>query len=145
MHSAHTLLIDAPPEIVWRLTLDIESWSAISPTMTAVERLDEGPLHIGSRARVTQPRMRPAVWTVTDLVPGVRFVWETHTMGARLVGGHHVQADGDRCRNTLTLDIDGWSAPALTLVAGAAMRRAIATENAGFRTAAEAEVTSARD
>ncbi len=145
MHATHTLLIDAPLEIVWRLTLDIERWPSISPTMNAVERLDEGPLRVGTRARVSQPMMRPAVWTVTDLVPGVRFVWETHTMGARLVGGHHVEAVGDRCRNTLTLDVDGWSAPVLALVAGRQMRRALEAENAGFATAARAEVTSTRD
>ena len=94
-------------------------------------------MQVGSRARVTQPRMRPAIWTVTTLEPGAHFVWEARVLGAHLVGGHHLTPTAGGCRNTLTLDVDGWSAPLLTLLAGSAMRAAIVTENEGFRRAAE--------
>lgn len=137
MQLENSLDIAASAERVWALTLDIENWPSLTPTMQSVTRLDDGPLRIGSRARVEQPRMRPAVWTVTALEPGSRFVWETRVIGARLVGGHLVTSTPAGCRNTLTLDVSGWGAPLVTAVAGSAMQRAIATENAGFRRAAE--------
>lgn len=138
MHLENALDIAAPIERIWELTLDIENWPSLTPTMQSVARLDDSPLRVGSRVRVLQPGMRPATWTVTALEPGSRFVWETRVAGARLVGGHLLTATPGGCRNTLTLDVSGWGAPLVAAVSGPAMRRAIATENAGFRRAAEA-------
>jgi carbon monoxide dehydrogenase subunit G len=134
---AHQLLVQAPAERVWALTEDIESWPRLTPTMRRVERLDDGPLRVGSTATVTQPRLRPARWRVTELEPPRRFVWETETLGTRIVAGHHVEPAGEGCRNTLTLDVTGRGATVLGGLAGRALRSALATENDGFRRAAE--------
>jgi len=55
MRFENTIEIDAPADRVWALTTDVESWPAITPTMTKVERLDNGPFHATSTARVKQP------------------------------------------------------------------------------------------
>jgi carbon monoxide dehydrogenase subunit G len=133
MHLENSLTIAAPVHRVWDLTIDIERWSTLTPTILSVERLDDGELRVGSSARVAQPRMPVAVWTVTELEPLSRFVWEARILGSRFVGGHHLTSTPDGVRNALTLDVNGWTAGLLSLVAGSAMRQAIATENEGFR------------
>ena len=75
MRIEHTIDIAAPAERVWALTVDVESWPELSPTMTAVERLDGGPLRVGSTARVKQPGQRAKVWTVTAVQPGRPVPW----------------------------------------------------------------------
>ena len=72
---SHELEIAAPIERVWDLTLDIERWPELTPTITSVERLEVGPLAVGSSARLVQPRQSPRVWTVTDLQAPTRFAW----------------------------------------------------------------------
>lgn len=134
---SHGLDIAAPVDRVWSLTEDLEAWPSLTPTMLRVERREAGPLRVGSTATVAQPRLRPAVWRVTQLDPPHRFVWETTTLGTRFVAGHHVEAGADGCRNTLTLDLGGAGARALGLAAGRALRAALATENDGFRRVAE--------
>jgi hypothetical protein len=129
--------IDAPPGRVWQLTVDVESWPTMTPTITSVRRLDTGPLRVGSQASIKQPAQSLAVWTVTELEPGRRFAWRTRRMGLTMVGSHVVTGDGDTCRNTLTLDVEGRGSRLFGLIFGPLMRRTLDTENAGFKTWAE--------
>jgi uncharacterized membrane protein len=134
----HELTIDAPDHVVWRLTEDVEGWPTLTPTMTSIERLDDGPLHVGSRARVKQPAQRATVWTVTRLEPSELFEWEANVFGVRMVGRHRITADGDSCRNTLQIEMSGRGSGVLGALTGGRIRKAIATENEGFKRAAEA-------
>ena len=56
-------MIDAPPEVVWRVLIDVERWPEWTPTTDRIERLDEGEFRLGSRARMKlkrRPRQRLA-------------------------------------------------------------------------------------
>lgn len=145
MHLQHELLIDAPIERVWALTLDVERWPDATPTMTEVTRLDDGPFGVGSQARIKQPAQSARVWTVTRLVEPTCFEWETTLGPLRLRGGHHLSAEGDGCRNLLTLDVEGFGSGLFGLIAGRSLRKAIATENEGFKAVAEAGDRSDQD
>ncbi len=130
--------IDAPVARVWELTIDVERWPELTSTVRSVERLDDGPFGLGSRARIVQPMQRPAVWTVTRFEPPHAFEWETTVLGARLVGTHHLEAEGEGCRNVLGVEIaDTVVGRAVRYLLGSMMRRAIRTENEGFKAAAE--------
>lgn len=77
----HTVTIAAPPERVWAVVVDVERWPERIPTVDAVERLDAGPLAVGSRTRLQQPRLPTAVWTVTELADGSSYTWESSSPG----------------------------------------------------------------
>jgi uncharacterized membrane protein len=145
MDITSDLLIHAPVDTVWDLTLDLERWPELTPTMTSVERLDTGPLRVGSTARVVQPKQRPTVWTVTELVPRARFAWEAKVMGVRMRAIHDLSPQDGGCRNLLTVEFAGFGSGLLARLVGSKIREAITTENEGFRTAAEATVTTPGD
>lgn len=134
---AHDLHVAADVQRVWSLTTDVERWPSLTPTISEVTRLDDGPLRVGSAARLSQPRLRPATWTVTTLAPPHRFVWETGGRRLRMLAEHVVEAEGAGCRNTLRLRLEGPAAVALGGVGRPVVRQALATENDGFRRAAE--------
>jgi uncharacterized membrane protein len=142
MRLVSVLTIAAPVERVWALTLDIESWPSLTPTMREVKRLDDGPLRVGSRARVRQPAQHAAIWTVTELEQGESFVWETRVWGLRMIGGHRLVPVRTGCQNMLTVDLEGRGAGLIGALLGSQIRRAITTENEGFRRAAEWSTTS---
>jgi hypothetical protein len=50
---------------VFAVLHDVERWPEW--TMTAVKKMDDGPLVVGSKVRVRQPKLLPAVWLVTEL------------------------------------------------------------------------------
>lgn len=129
--------IEASADTVWRLTIDVTNLPSLTPTMRKVERLEDGPLRVGSRTRIKQPLQSPAVWTVTRIEPGREFVWETRRLWLRMVGAHRIEDLDDACRNVLSLELVGPGSGLLGALIGPAVRKAIATENAGFKAAAE--------
>jgi uncharacterized membrane protein len=118
------------------LTIDIERWPQVMPTVTRVDRLDDGPIAVGSSARLEQPGLRPAVWTVTTLEPGRRFAWASRLLGARIVGRHDVEAVDGGARNTLTLELDGIRGRVIGTVFGNRLYATLAMENESIRKAA---------
>lgn len=145
MHLRDELLVHAPVQRMWALTVDVERWPEATPTMTEVTRLDDGPFGVGSKARIKQPAQSARVWTVTRLEEPSCFEWETSFGPLRLRGGHHLHAEGDRCRNLLTLDVEGFGSRLFGALAGRSLRKAIATENRGFKAVAEAAPAQGQD
>ncbi len=138
MDIQHTLTIPAPAESVWALTIDVERWPQVMPTVTRVDRLDDGPLAVGSSARLEQPGLRPAVWTVTTVEPGRRFAWASRLLGAPIVGRHDIEPVAGGARNTLTLELGGIRGRIIGTFFGRRLLTTLETENEAFRRAATA-------
>lgn len=82
--------VQAPPEEVWRLLVDVERWPSWTPSVRETSLLDPGPLRVGSRVRLAQPRLPVATWTVTELDPGRSFSWTSTSGGVRTTAVHEV-------------------------------------------------------
>lgn len=96
--------IDAPTDPVWQVLFDVARWPEWLPTVDSVERLDDGPVQVGSRAEVRQPRLPRAVWEVTEVVEGRSFTWEATGPGMRTIGRHEVVPDGAGSLVTLGIE-----------------------------------------
>ncbi|WP_433326222.1 SRPBCC family protein [Spirillospora sp. CA-294931] len=119
MHFEVNLDVNASPKALWDALVDIESWPALTPSINRLERLDDGPLAKGSRTRVYQPKLRPAIWTITEFTPSTSFVWEATAPGVKTVGGHYMTPNADDTASLrLTLDQTGPLAPLIALLAG---------------------------
>ncbi len=129
--------IEAPPEKVFAVLCDVERWPEWTPTMTRVQRLDSGPFAIGSSAQVRQPRLRAAVWRVTELQDRRNFTWTTRSPGLCMTAGHLVEPQGAGSRVELTLELSGLIAPVVSRLFGGLMERYIATESQGLKKRSE--------
>lgn len=130
-HSEH---IEATPQRVWDVLLDIERWPEFAPQFKSVVREDEGPLAIDKKARVTPHGFFGAVWTVTSFDPGRSFQWESDILpGVHLAADHIVEADGEGSKVTMSLRASGPAAPVIGLALGRIFRRNTRQEAEGLK------------
>lgn len=137
MRIENEVTIEAPIEDVWALTIDVEGLSDVAETFVSVRRLDEGPIRVGSTARVKQAGQGERTWTVTTVEAPDLFAWETYVAGTRMLATHRLTSVDHGTRNHLTVELTGRGSRLVGALAGRRIRRAIATENAGFKQRAE--------
>ena len=128
--------IAAPSERVWTVIADVERWHEWTPSITSIRLLD-GPMVVGARAVVRQPKLPRLVWRVTALEPGRFFDWEVRSPGAHTVGSHRVEPRGTGSLATLSLTqagLIGWLVGTMMLDL---TREYVSMEAAGLKKRAE--------
>jgi uncharacterized protein YndB with AHSA1/START domain len=126
------ITIAAPPQRVFEELCDVERWPEWTASMTSVQRLDDGPLAVGSRARVRQPKLSPAVWRVVAL-DAQSFTWITENPGVRTIGRHSVDAREDGCEVTLEIQFTGLLAALIGRLYGKRCQEYLTMECEGLR------------
>lgn len=132
-----TVAVDAPPERVWRLFLDVERWPEMTKSLRDVRRMGGGPLEVDSEAIIEQPRLPRArlagdgtgAWPLLHLGDDYRrsdHYWRPHR-GTERAGA----------TITLTLRLHGPFAWLAYAFVGHLSRRYLSMEIEGFRRAAE--------
>ncbi|WP_067791930.1 SRPBCC family protein [Actinomadura formosensis] len=137
MHFEVSVDIDAAPDTVWALLKDVERWPEMTASIERVEILDE-PFTLSSRARVHQPKLPAAVWTVTAFEEGKSFTWESRSPGVTTTGGHDiVPRPGGTVTVRLSVDQKGPLVPLVSLLTGRLTRRYVTMEANGLKAKAE--------
>ena len=140
MRYEATIDVAAPARQVFDVYADVERWPDWTASVTSIERLDEGPLRVGSRARVRQPWLPTTVWEVTELVPGERFSWVARGPGV-VTTGIHIARDTDRAgvtEVTAALEQRGPLGAVLGLLSRRLTRRYLDIEVRGIKQRCEA-------
>lgn len=138
MRQTTTIDTAAGLDAAWNALVDVASWPQWTPSMTTVERLDDGPLRVGSRARIKQPGFPWLVWEVSDLRPGAEFTWFTTAPGTRTEGRHLLARNPDgTTRITLVIDQTGPLGAVVGTLTKGKTKRFLALEAAGLKAASE--------
>lgn len=128
-----TVEIEASPDDVWRVMRDVERWPDWTPSMSSVRLVDEGPLAIGSRARVKQPKLPAAEWVVTELQEGRGFTWISRSPGVRATAEHLIEPTSTGSRVTLSVQLGGVLGPLVARATRRMTERYIALEAKGLK------------
>ena len=130
--------IDAPPAVVWDVLVDIERWPEWTASVERATMKSDGPLALGSVARLKQPDNRAANWRVTQFDPRHSFTWISSPMpGVRADAIHQIEPRGEGSRVTLTVTTSGFFAPLLNRLIMRASARFMPMEAAGLKKRSE--------
>jgi carbon monoxide dehydrogenase subunit G len=140
MRIEQSVSVNAPREVVWAVLVDVETWPQLTDSVTSLNRLETGPLRVGSRASIKQPRLPTSVWTVTELVDQERFTWDTTGPGWRTHAVHDVIPAGPgSCTLHLLLEITGPVGEVMGRLTAGTARRYVGMEAEGIKRHAEAQ------
>ena len=102
-----SITINSSQQSVWNVLSNVAHWHEWTPTVNKVEVLNTSELKLGNRYKVFQPKLQPAVWTVTEL-NSANFTWESKAPGM-LVAEHVVKSvNANQSEVTLTFAFNGW-------------------------------------
>ncbi|SCL50111.1 Polyketide cyclase / dehydrase and lipid transport [Micromonospora citrea] len=119
---------------VWAVLVDVERWPEWTPSVRRARRGEAGPLAVGATARLEQPKLRPAVWRVTELTDGVSFSWVSRNPGVSTLAEHRVlPLAAGRTRVDLVLTQSGPLAGLVGWLYGDLTRRYLRMEADGLR------------
>ena len=134
----HSIQIDAPTAVAWRLLSQVDQWPRWLPTVSQVKPLGPGTVEPGARFVVHQPKLMPATWVVTDVVPPQSLVWEARSPGVRTRASHALTPLGpQRCALELHFAFSGWLGTPLGLLFARLTRAYLTQECAALKAAAE--------
>ncbi|TDC73483.1 SRPBCC family protein [Actinomadura sp. 7K507] len=137
MHFDTAVDVAASPETVWNILIDVERWPGMTASVDRVELLD-APLALSSRARLHQPKLPAAIWTVTGFEENRTFTWESRSPGLTTVAAHEIVPNPDGTATVrLTVDQKGPLAPVFALLMGRLTRRYVTLEANGLKAKAE--------
>ena len=103
-----SITINSSQQSVWNVLSNVAHWHEWTPTVNKVEVLNTSELKLGNRYKVFQPKLQPAVWTVTEL-NSANFTWESKPPGMHMVAEHIVKSvNANQSEVTLTFSFNGW-------------------------------------
>ena len=130
--------IQAPADRVWAVLSAVEAWPQWMPTVNGIESLRGTHLSVGCRYRVTQPKLRPTVWTVSAVEAGRRFEWRAKSLGMELVADHVIDSSGPAtARIRLRFEFKGFLGALLGAAFGALTRNYLSQEAQALKIRAE--------
>ena len=130
--------VAAPADRVWLVMRDVERWHEWTASVTNIRVVGGGPLRVGSRAWVRQPKFPPALWEATEVDDAARtFTWVNRAPGLRVIARHGVEARGAASRTRLSLRYERLLGPLLARPTRGITERYVDLEMNGLKARSE--------
>jgi hypothetical protein len=84
------LIIHSTPEQIFKTLSDVEHWNLWTKSINSISFVDSDHFAEGGKAKVIQPKLFPAIWTITEVIENKSFTWETTSIGLKMIAKHNL-------------------------------------------------------
>lgn len=128
MHTIEKFITTARPDPIWRILADVEHWPNWTPTVQEIKPLGNTGLRVGAQYRVTQPKLRPAVYEVSECTPNKAFTWVHKLPGGTMIADHRLVPHNGGTEVELSFASKGLLADLASMIFSRLIREYVATE-----------------
>jgi hypothetical protein len=102
-----TSMITARPRDIFNVLIDLGRWSTWTKSITEMSILKNDQPGPGVKIKVLQPKLPPAIWTITALDPDKSLIWEKRSFGLRMLSEHFILGACNETKVTLRMSYEG--------------------------------------
>ena len=118
----------APLDAIWKVLADVEHWPNWTPTVLEVKPLGNTELRVGAQHRVTQPKLRSAVYEVSECTANKAFTWVQKPPGSTMIADHRLVPRNGTTEVELSFASKGFLANLVSMIFSRLIREYVATE-----------------
>jgi Polyketide cyclase / dehydrase and lipid transport len=108
-----TSSIRCKPDQIFRILTDVSHWNTWTKSIIDIVIVKGARLEIGSKIKVRQPKLSPAIWTVTEISKNKCIVWEKKSFGLNMTANHLIEESPDISTVKLQVIYSGFLAPVI--------------------------------
>jgi len=102
-----TAVINALPGDIYKVLMAFEQWNQWSASITKMSILNNDRPGKGARIKILQPKLPPAIWTVTESLPDRSLTWEKRSFGLVMLSEHLIVAGNNGTSVTIRMTYQG--------------------------------------
>ena len=101
------ILINAKPEYIFRVLADIENWNLWTSSIKKIVIINDTEFNKGTKVKVVQPKLLPAVWEITEIEKDKYFTMEKRYVGLKMIAKHILEPKNSSTSVELVLTYEG--------------------------------------
>jgi hypothetical protein len=84
-------LIHSTPEHIFSVLMKLGQWNQWTKSIISISFVNNDSFKVGAKIKVLQPKLSPAVWTITEISENKSLVWEKKSLGLKMTANHFIQ------------------------------------------------------
>lgn len=90
--------INASINEVYNVLINIEKWKDWTESINEISYISNPRFEIGNKVLIKQPKLFPAIWTITEITKNKSFAWQTKTLGVSITAIHNLSTTAEVTR-----------------------------------------------
>lgn len=125
--------IKAEPTIIFGILSDVESWNSWTKSITTISFIKNSKFKLGGKVKIKQPKLLPAVWTISEITENKSFTWKKKSLGVTLTAHHSLVTINNKTCVEVTMIYEGFLALLLYRVSSSLTSKYLTTEIIGLK------------